>query len=387
MARVLPFRALLHTSEAGQEWLWHAHLPLSDADRRAWAEEPHHGIHLAKAIDPRARLVDWMASGVLRRENRPAFHLLEVASARPEEGPVRFVLGALHPEEGLEALEEATRDTSAPWVEPTAALAADDDGALRALLADAAERAPIVAMGVLDERPWRLLRLTASPSTRRIQALLQERPLRPLSAVRGSAPHLVAVLPLSESGWRFRPIHRAIQGLETFQPERFLQLVNAYARVFPVDAPMTSQEGLAEARERLASVPAGYHAVLAVLPEGRGHLLRFRQGLDLSHLPAAPRNPTLRSLDLALLNALVLRTVLGLKEPGAPGHPNVFTVSSLEQLVDQVRLGIFQAGFALNPPPAWEVRAVMEARAKLPPRTLRLAPEPPAGLLFLDPEL
>jgi hypothetical protein len=51
-----------------------------------------------------------------------------------------------------------------------------------------------------------------------------------------------------------------------------------------------------------------------------------------------------------------------------------------------VLAGTFQAGFALNPPPLWEVRAVMEAAQTLPPKTLRVAPAPPAGLLFLDPE-
>ena len=51
-----------------------------------------------------------------------------------------------------------------------------------------------------------------------------------------------------------------------------------------------------------------------------------------------------------------------------------------------VESGLFQAGFALNPPPVWEVRAVMEAAATLPSKTLRVEPLPPAGLLFLDPE-
>ncbi len=57
----------------------------------------------------------------------------------------------------------------------------------------------------------------------------------------------------------------------------------------------------------------------------------------------------------------------------------------MEQLIAQVRSGIFQAGFALNPPPLWELRAVMEAGQRLPYRTLTVEPVPPAGLLFLKP--
>lgn len=390
MARLLPFRAVVHATPApggGPGRLWQSGVPLLDDDRRAMAADEAHGIHLVQAAEPRAQLRRWLERGQLRRDDRPAFHVLEVAAPRLGEAPVRFILGLLPPQAPLEPLEESVQAPATPWVEPAPMLAADDHGALRELLTERAGEAPVVLQGTLEERRWRLLRLDGPRVTRRLQALLDEGPLRPLVPLSPDLPHLGAVLPLSESGWRLRPVHRAIQGLPTFREDTFLQLVSAYARVFPLDAPLTSGEGMAEARERLATVATGYHAVLLVLPEGRGRLLRFRQGLDLGHIRAVPRNPTLRALDLALLNALVLRTVLGLREPEAPGHPNVFTVSSLEQLVDQVNLGIFQAGFALNPPPLWEVRAVMEAQATLPPRTLRVEPLPPAGLLYLDPDV
>jgi hypothetical protein len=391
MARLLPFRAVTHVSApptSGPGRLWHPSLPLSEPDRRAMLADDEHGLHLAQAPDPRARLRQWLDRGILRRDDQASFHVLEVSAPRWREGPARFLLGALAPREDLMPLEAGQQATSAPWVEPTPALAADDHRALRDLIAEVAEQAPVVLEGTLEEgRRWRLLRQDVPRQSRRLQTLLDEGPLRPLLPLSPAGPQLAAVLPLSESGWRFRPVHRAIQGLATFREDTFLQLVSAYARVLPLDASLTSAEGLTEARERLATLATGYHAVLMVLPEGRGRLLRFRQGLDLGHIPAAPRNPTLRSLDLALLNSLVLRTVLGLQAPEATGHPNVFTVSSLEQLVEQVQLGIFQAGFALNPPPTWEVRAVMEAHATLPPRTLRLDPLPPAGLLFLDPDL
>ena len=111
-------------------------------------------------------------------------------------------------------------------------------------------------------------------------------------------------------------------------------------------------------------------------------MLRFHQGLDFAHFPAAPRSPTLRSLDLALLNALVLKTVGGIAQPEQVDHPNVFTLPTLEALVDGVGAGRFQVGFGLNPPPGWELRTVMEAQQRLPPRTLELETEPPEGALF-----
>ncbi len=206
--------------------------------------------------------------------------------------------------------------------------------------------------------------------------------MRPLGALPEDAPAFAAVLPLSEPGLRLTPVHRALRGLPNFQRDTFLALVAKYARVYDLELPLRSSQGLAAAIERLGSMTTGQHAVLLVLPDGEGKVLRFRQGLELDHIRAAPKNPTLRSLDLALLNALVLQTVLGIQEPQRLGHPNVFPVAGLENLIAQVDGGTFQVGFALNPPPVWEVRAVIEAHQVLPPRTLALEPMPPAGLVF-----
>jgi hypothetical protein len=243
-----------------------------------------------------------------------------------------------------------------------------------------------VWQGTFEDAPVSLRRIEPSPLARRIQAVLDEAPLRPLAELDERRPSLAAIVPLSDPGLHFEPVHRAIQGLETFEEDTFLALVTAYARIYDLDEPLTSPRGVSLANERLATLVRGHHAVLMVLPGGRGKILRFRQGLDLAHLKAAPRNPTLRSLDLVLLNALVLRTVLGIKDPEAPGHPHVFAVQGLDSLVRGVQAGTFQVGFGLNPPPLWEVRAVMEAAQSLPSKTLWVEPAPPAGLLFLDPE-
>ena len=159
--------------------------------------------------------------------------------------------------------------------------------------------------------------------------------------------------------------------------------MGGYARIYDLAGSLDAQEGRAEAAERMATLARGSHAVLLVLPGGRGKILRIRQGLELQSYPAVPRNPTLRSVDLALLDALVLRTVLGLKDPERSEH--AVAVASLHELVSRVDAGELQAGFALHPPPLWEIRAVMEAGQSLPPRCIRVEPLPPQRLLFLDP--
>ncbi|MFL5321061.1 MAG: DUF1015 domain-containing protein [Myxococcaceae bacterium] len=312
------------------------------------------------------------------QDDPPAFAVMEI---QPVFGGVPGGAGrALICE--LEDGDAMPLELDAAAAEPGAmipALAPDDQHALQKVLADAvAGREPDRQTSVGDLRV-RLYRVPSPDLARRIRRTLEDVPMRTLYAVPEGAT--VAVFPLSDPALQFQPIHRALRGIPTFKPETFLTIVRDYAFIYDLEAALTTPMGLDAARELLASLSTGYHAVLLVLPEGRGKLLRFRRSMALSTYPAVPRNPTLRSLDLALLEALVLKTVLGIQQPERADHPNVSTVESLESLVAAVQEGQFQAGFALNPPPMWELRAVIEAAQQLPPRTVRVSPSPPMGLL------
>ncbi len=350
MANVHPFRALRYSSMGGSELsarlLAHPSQVSEVEVRHLARKDPLHSGHLFSAADPSALLRQWQGNG---------------------------------------ALEEGAERPARPPLEPVVAVAADDQQVLRRLLAGAAAIRPPDWESHADGQPLRLWRLASTPLWGQLQSYLDEVQVRPLAPLPEGVPCLAAVVPLSDPGLTFKPIHRGIQGVETFQAERFLTVTSGYARVYDLQAPLNDPAGLAVAREQLASLATGNHAVLLVLPGGEGKILRFRQRLDLAQIKAAPKNPTLRSLDLALLNALVLRTVLGLQAPEEAGHPNVFAVPKLEDLVAQVQAGVFQAGFALNPPPLWEVRAVIEAGQRLPAGTLAIDPAPPSGLLFLAP--
>jgi len=316
---------------------------------------------------------------VVRRDRSPAYHVLEVAL--PGEAPARYAAGVLRERNGEMPLEEP------PGQEPplplTPCLAADDRGVLSELLEAAVAAAPEATQVRPDGIQARAFAVREASLASRFARALDDVALRPLHPLPEQGPALVAVAPLSDGALRLRARHRGLQGMEVFQEERFLTVVSSYARIYELAASLREPGGRVEAAERMATLARGSHAMLLVLPAGRGKILRIRQGLDLEHYPAMPRNPTLRSVDLALLDALVLRTVLGLKDPERSDR--VVAVESLPDLVARVDSGELQAGFALHPPPLWEIRAVMEAGQSLPPRCVRVEPLPPQRLLFLDP--
>jgi hypothetical protein len=385
MARVVPFRALRFASlDAVSRRAIDDIAAVRDQGRRPSAEDPLHVLRLYAAPDPWAALQRWVEAGHVVAED-PALYLIE---ARPSEPflrrlPVRFLLGAM--ESDVPALEQGVDRPEQPPLEPVPVLAADDRHVLRDRLAEAAEQRNPDWESVVGAERIRTWRLDGGTLTQKIRGVVGEARVRPLGRIPERGSFLAAIVPLSEPGLRLVPFHRGLRELSTFSAERFLALVSDYALIEDLELPLDSPEGLEEGRERLAELATRHHGFLLVLPGGEGKLLRLRQGLELSQIRAAPRSPTLRSLDLALLNGLVLRTVLGLRDPEADEHPNVRAVGSIGQLVRAVDEGVFQVGFALNPPPLWELRAVMEAAQDLPPRTMRLSPSPPTGLLFLDP--
>lgn len=301
------------------------------------------------------------------RTSGQSFAVMEVTAAGGP--PVRYLVGRLG--EDAVPLEEGGLPAAEGTLVPS--LAADDQRVLTGLLEEITRHGPPDWEGGGEGRVARAWNLGANGFRRRVEEALEELEIRPLHPPSGTSS-LTAVLPLSEPGLRLAPFHRGLRALPTFDEKTFLHLVAQYARVYELDVDLRTPQGRVDAKAKLASLATGHHAFLLVLPEGRARILRIRQALELSTIKAVPRNPTLRGLDLVLLESLVLRTVLGIRDPERADHPHLAAIGDFEALVDQVQIGVLQAGFALNPPPAWEVRAVMQVNEQLPARTLRLEP-------------
>ncbi|MGQ0507064.1 MAG: DUF1015 family protein [Myxococcaceae bacterium] len=382
MARVQPFTALRYVSDVEPRLSW---TPFAARLTSLGTDPHHHSQALLASAAPSALLQEWASGGVLVEES-PGLYVLEVdriiARAGRPQGPARYLVCVM--DEPLDALQSEAPDLTVPAAQVVPAFAADDQGALEELLAGLALGLPRNTFQS-ENCTLRLWKVSEPETWARIDTVLSEMIVRPLVNVPRGARAMVAMTPVANERADLRPIHRGLARLETFDANRFLSLVKDYARVYDLETPLNAEGGLERARGQLAALATRSHAVLALLPGNVGRILRFRQDLDLFHLKAAPRNPTLRSLDLALLESVVFKTVLGLSKPESPLHPNLFPVAPVAKLVEQVNAGVFQAGFALNPPPRWELRAVMEAAQQLPPKTLELEGAPPAGLLFLAP--
>ncbi len=369
---------------------------------------------------------DWLAEGVLVRDERPALWITEQRFV--EEGRERIRRGVfarleLRPfEDGVVLPHERTEER--PWrdrlalyqatamnVSPVHLLYPDDRGDIAVRLAAPVARPPDAVARTdydgtehrlwrIDDRAWiegfvgelaPLRVLIADGHHRYLSSLAYARWCEDRGAGRDGAHRwvLACLTSMADPGLAIHATHRVVRGLPALDPGKLFAVLDEHFEIEPLEVDPVGRAGRAWALRRLAEAGRSAHAFLALTRDRRFRLLVLKEGIDLAHVAALPRNPTLRSLDVELLDGLVLRNVLGI-DPDAPeSGENLAFVGSADEAIERVlapdREG--DAALLLNPTPVWQIRAVAEAREVMPRWSTTLFPRLPGGLLMagIDP--
>jgi len=183
----------------------------------------------------------------------------------------------------------------------------------------------------------------------------------------GPGPWDAMLLFLVDADWcgpALLPIHRVV-GVAADE-------VRARAEsAFDVEPAATSDpEALAEE----VAVRREHGRCFALLgTDGAWWLTVADKAAEADALPA-DRSPTWRDLDVAVLEWLVMRRLLG----GAEAR----YVHTATEAAELVRSGEAGAAFLLAPPPFASVRAVAEAGESMPPKSTFFVPKPRTGVVF-----
>jgi uncharacterized protein (DUF1015 family) len=367
-------------------------------------------------------LREWRAAGVLVEDRRPAIWITEQRFAHGGGERVRrgfYARLRLHPfEDGLVLPHERTEER--PWrdrlalyrataflVSPVHVLYPDDDGRLGARLAPVAARPPdAVARTERDGTEHRLWRVEDRGLLAGLSAALQ--PLRVyiadghhryLSSLayarwceeRGAGPEgahrwvLACFTSMTDPGLVFRATHRVVRGLPALDPGKLFTLLDEHFEVETLAVDPAGAAGRAWALRRLAEAGRTSHAFLAATRRDRQlRLLVLKEGIDLAGVSSLTRNPTLRALDVELLDGLVLRHVLGI-DAAAPGAgENLELVAGADEALDRALSpdGEGDVAFLLNPASIWQIRAVAEAGEVMPLSSATIFPRLPGGLVM-----
>jgi hypothetical protein len=132
----------------------------------------------------------------------------------------------------------------------------------------------------------------------------------------------------------------------------------------------------ADRTERLAQLGSGGTACIVAFPDAFDVSLTLKSDAPLDELPELGRSPAVRALDVARVEALVVRALLGAE----PATPALTYTHDARAAFDAVRKGGAAAAVLVNPPRIEQVLAVADANDVMPPKSTYFTPKVPSGL-------
>ncbi len=357
---------------------------------------------------------DWIASGVLKRDERPSFYPyqqeFEIADGRHS----RLGFVALVPLErpdfavkGHENIHQAPLEDRLRLIRETESndgliFSLFSDPALRVdrLLADFVEsRRPVAE--TIDEygathRLWRLedaslqksiadcfegLSVYIADGHHRFQTALryaEECRAKGWKAVGAeSFPNrMMALFNMDGPGLRILPTHRAIRDLPSLDPEDLISDLESFFEIVPMET--------IEALD--ASMSGGGHRIgIATGPPLKFHLLIARPNLAESFMAGVVG--TARELDVNILHEGILHPFMGIGEAELAKESHVDYFRDRDDMIARLANGQYQAAFVLNPTRLDQVRSISEEGKKMPQKSTDFFPKLLTGLVFMKMEI
>jgi len=345
----------------------------------------------------------WRQQGILVREREPALWALAQDFVAPD-GARRtrqgffarvrvegYGAGRIRPHERTQPgpkedrlrLTRATRTN----LSPIFSLFDDPSGEAWSALEPATAEAPFAAATEDDGVENRLWRVGDPKAIEAVRAALAERELLIADGhhryetarlyaeeIGGEGEHryvLMFLCPLSDSGLAVFPTHRLLSGLD--EP-RQLAIREVATRDFEVEQVERSQ---IEPPPDPSRVSFGYMDSF----HRQAYRLTLKDpGVAVAALPE--RSEAYRSLDTAVLEALVLRGALGLSEHDIADQKGVSYAKSTFAALEAVESGAVDAAFFMAATPIEQVQAVAAAGESMPPKSTFFYPKVPTGLVF-----
>ncbi|MBS3898943.1 MAG: DUF1015 domain-containing protein [Dethiobacter sp.] len=198
---------------------------------------------------------------------------------------------------------------------------------------------------------------------------------------------LMTLVNLHDPGLVIYPTHRLVKNVAGLNAKEFLNNLEKIFTITTLPLPDTDREAILSAELDTNTVlMADNHAFLLYLGDEKLHRLLLRRAAD-NQLMAAGRgifSPAWRSLDVAILQSLVLEGMLGIDKGKRAGGANLAYTREEADALRRVDAGEFQAVFYLNPTRVREVTEVAAAGDRMPQKSTYFYPKLITGLVIND---
>jgi uncharacterized protein (DUF1015 family) len=183
---------------------------------------------------------------------------------------------------------------------------------------------------------------------------------------------MATLVDMSDPGLVVLPTHRMVTNLSSFDPRSFREQL---ARNFAVK-PQPSLEKM------LAAMKGGKH--LIGMRDATGFALLRPTNLDALRPLFASKPPLWHTLDVAILHVGILEALLGIDEVRLREEANVTYWRESEEAAGLVQTGRAQLAFFLNPTDVQDVKAIADARSRMPQKSTDFYPKLLSGIVIND---
>ena len=421
MADVRPFRALRYDSSLDLSSIVCPPFDTISAEqqRELYERSPHNAVRIELAEESgagryqnsAATVRQWMADGVLRRDERPAFYVHRQTFRHGEREYTRTMLfarvrvvpwseGTVLPHEQTFGgpKEDRLRLMRATHLNPSPVFVfyRDDGGRIRALLeAGEEKRAKVAEFVSPDGQQQSLSRLDDADAVAELAKAFADKTLyiadghhrfetalayrdeakAAADSWTGEEPEnfaMIALVAQDDPGMLTLPTHR-VTNIETPLAEALERIEKLFnVKVF---------EGSADDLVSRA-LPEADGTAFGLVSEDGLRLLTVKDAETLDALMPQERPPEWRALNYAIANHLILRQCLGLSEEQLKDYRRFWFTEDAEKAAKSVRPGEATYAVLLEPMPVATVLSMADAGERMPQKSTFFWPKATTGVLF-----
>ncbi len=185
---------------------------------------------------------------------------------------------------------------------------------------------------------------------------------------------LMTFINIEDPGLKILATHRLVYGLKDFNPERFLDKIKKYFKVFEYNNSQQMFTKLKEDKEKKHSF--GYKS-----KQGKYCVLTLQNSNIIQEL-APEKSSSWHKLDVAILHKAILEKYLGIGEKELQEKSNLDYIRYKEKALDKLEKENYQACFILNPTPVKQVKSVADRGEKMPQKSTDFYPKLLTGLIM-----
>ena len=427
MAKIRPFCALRFTADAGtvEQVVCPPYDIISEEQRQAYLQRnPHNIIRLELPREGRdpyqqagATLRDWLAQGVLKRDDTAALYVYEIEYNLDGMSDTGCLSGGTHTVYGLIAqvkLTEFDKGVVLPHEETLSkakedrlqlmkatecnfsnvySLYTDENGVTDTILQTAMQQEPLTVLTDEDGLTHRLWAITDAETVAAVRQQFAHRKLyiadghhryetainyRNYRQEQGlpieDADHIMMMLvDIGHQGLTVFPTHRLLRDLPAFSPE---QLLKDCADLFTVEKDVP----LAELDARLHTAYTAGDKAFGFYVGGDTVTVLTLKDLSVMERVLPQLSAASRELDVTVLHTLILEQNLGIDKENMKQQINLTYTRNRTEALELVDNGTMQAAFILNPTRVSEIRDVAAAGEKMPQKSTYFYPKLITGL-------